>query len=136
MSLQLHQFLAFLQETAPTGTGEDEGPSMLFPLIAMAAIFWFVLVAPDRKARKQRQAMLDTLKKGQEVMTTGGILGKVHEVRDDYVSVQVSDNVRMRFAKAAVQTVMDKGGDGKKDGEAKKESGAKKDGEPRGIKED
>ena len=50
--------LALLQDPAPT---TDDGPSMVFPLVAMAAIFWFVMIAPDRKARKQRKAMLDAL---------------------------------------------------------------------------
>ena len=137
--------LALLQDPAPT---TDDGPSMVFPLVAMAAIFWFVMIAPDRKARKQRKAMLDALKKGQEVMTTGGILGKVVEVRDDRVLLQVSDNARIHFSRAAIQTVLEpktgKETDSKvKDGQAKtgklKEGDHKtgpKDGDPKGVKED
>lgn len=138
--------LALLQDdAAPT---EESGPNMVFPLIAMAAIFWFVLIAPDRKARKQRQAMLSELKKGQEVMTTGGILGKVVEVREDRVLLQVSDNTRLHFSRQAIQTVLEKsdakpakgsseekGGKSEKGGKAEAKQAARE-GAPRGIKED
>lgn len=109
MYLLLGNLLALLEE-APTTT-QEEAPSMIFPLVAMGAIFYFLLIAPERKQRKRREAMLSELKKGDEVMTTGGILGKVIEAREDRVTLQVADNTRLTFSRQAVQTVM--GTDGK-----------------------
>ena len=98
--------LALLIQDAATDASEDP-PSMIFPLVAMGAIFYFLLIAPERKQRKQRQAMLNELTKGAEVMTTGGIIGKVIEVRDERVVVQVADSTRLTFSRQAVQTVID-----------------------------
>lgn len=123
--------LALFEDTAPTTEG---GTSMVFPLVAMAAIFWFVMIAPDRKARKQRKAMLEALKKGQEVMTTGGILGKVVEVRDDRVLLQVSDNARIHFSRAAIQTVLEPKSGKESDSKAKEETSKVKDGQAKAGK--
>lgn len=102
-------FLA-LQETAPpTGSegGNGGGSGMWLPLVAMGAIFYFLLIAPERKQRKQRQAMLDAIQKDDRVMTTGGIRGRVAKVEDAWVTLQVSDGVRMTFSRQAVQAVLD-----------------------------
>ena len=142
----LHEIPALLAILQDTGDAASEGPSPIWMFALIGAIFWFVLIAPDRKARKQRQAMLDELKKGQEVMTTGGILGKVIEVRDDRVLLQVSSDTRIHFARQAIQTVLDPAaakeakaaGKDKGDGPKQAEIVGKvdKDGAKRGVKED
>ena len=106
MFLSLANLMASLQDGGATPAAEEPGPSILFPLVAMGAIFYFLMIAPDRKQRKQRKAMLDQLKKGDEVMTTGGIIGKVIEAREDRVTLQVADNTRLCFSRQAVQTVL------------------------------
>jgi len=87
---------------------EDSGSSffdgMLFPMAACFLVFWFIVIRPEKRQRKAREEMLNRLSKGDEVVTSGGIHGKVSQVKDDVVTVQVADGVRLRFALAAVQT--------------------------------
>lgn len=115
----LHAFgtLALLQgeDGAPPAPPPSGGGFPLLPLLLVFAIFWFVLIVPERKQRKRRQQMIDALKKGDRVLTSGGIYGTVVQVQEDVITVQVADSVRMRFAKAAITTVLGE----EKEGEAK-----------------
>jgi preprotein translocase subunit YajC len=98
---------------APT-TPKDEGGqapggfdlSSLFPIVMVAAIFWFVVIGPERKNRKAREAMLAGIKKGDKVVTTGGLYGHVAQVQDQVVTLTVADGVRMRFARHAIQSIL------------------------------
>ena len=94
MLLYLHNALALIQGTS-TSPEEVSQPSMLFPMLAMGAIFYFVLIAPERKTRKARKAMLDTVKKGDKVMTTGGIFGTVRKVEEHKIHLIIDDKVCM-----------------------------------------
>ena len=74
----------------PAGGGN---PLMQFmPIILMFAIFYFLLIRPQQKKQKQLQLMIKSLKKGDRVLTTGGILGTVHTLQDDYVVLKVGDS--------------------------------------------
>jgi len=64
------------------------------------------MIGPERKQRKKREAMLGTLKKGDKVMTTGGMFATVAGIQDDVVTLQVAEGVRMRFTRQAVQTIV------------------------------
>jgi len=105
-----------IQETAGNAAGAAEGgaaasdgggSSFLLPMLAIGAIFWFVMIAPERKKRKAHDEMLGALKKGDKVMTTSGMYGSVSQVQDDVVTLQISDNVRVKFARAAIQGFVD-----------------------------
>ncbi len=117
---------AILQETTTTqsaspdpgtdGAGTDPnstppgpcgGGSMMLPMLAILAIFWIVMIGPERKKRKAREAMLGALQKGDKVMTNGGMFGSVASVQDDVVTVQVADNVRIKFTRGAIQAVVE-----------------------------
>ena len=105
-------FLTFLEEAPPSqGLGD-----FLFPVAAILAIFWFVLILPERKKQKERQALLDGVKKGDQVMTTSGIFGRVAALHDETMVLEVADGVRLKFSRAALQTVegADKGAKGEK----------------------
>ncbi|MBI1380891.1 MAG: preprotein translocase subunit YajC [Planctomycetaceae bacterium] len=80
---------------------------MWFPVLMMVGIFWLIVIGPERKQRKKREAMLSSLEKGQKVLTTSGIFGQVAQIQDQVVTVQVAEGVRMRFARHAIQTVVD-----------------------------
>ena len=100
-------------EAATTGPAEGgaEQPqsqpglfdSMLVPMAGCFLVFWFLVIRPEKRQRKTREAMLNALSKGDEVITSGGIHGKVAQVKDEVVTVQVAEGVRMRFSLAAVQ---------------------------------
>lgn len=99
------QLIRLLQQTAPPPTG----PMSLFqsPLVAMAfifAIFYFLLIAPMRKKQKVTQQMLSQLKKGDEVVTGGGIFGRITAVDEErgFVVLQIADNVKIKVLKSGI----------------------------------
>ena len=104
-----------LQDPTPAtpASGDPSAPSGLFgggltsffPIIAIFAIFYFVMIGPERKNRKKREAMLGALKKGDKVMTNGGMYATVAAVQEDKVTLQIADGVRVRYSLAAIQTV-------------------------------
>src|SRR5207244_2606975 len=79
----------------------------LFPLLLVAALFFFLLILPERKKQKQRQKMLDALRKGDRVMTTSGIFGTVVTTTGEVAVLQVAENVRLRFSRTAIQSVIE-----------------------------
>ena len=90
-------------EPAPRGGGLD---TFLVPMLLIFAIFYFVLILPERKKQKARQGLLSALKKGDRVMTTSGMYGTVAQIQDDVVTLQVAEGVRLRFSRQAIQTVL------------------------------
>lgn len=98
------------EEQAPPAGGFFNNPWVLPALLF--GIFWFVVIGPERKAKRRRQEMLDGLKKGDQVLTTGGLFGSVAQVHDNgTVTLQVADGVRMKFARSAVQGITDNDGE-------------------------
>ncbi|MFS1513843.1 preprotein translocase subunit YajC [Chengkuizengella sp. SCS-71B] len=87
-------------------TGE---PSMLttfvLPLVLMFAVFYFLLIRPQQKKQKARNLMLGDLKKGDKVITIGGIHGTIFEITDDMVVLQINDATKMTFDRSAVNGV-------------------------------
>ena len=100
--------LPLLTEDGGGNTDSPGGGLNFLPIILILVIFYVVLIMPERKKQKQRQAMLDTLSKGNRIMTSSGIYGTVAAIHDDVVTVQVADGVRMRFNRAAIQDILDK----------------------------
>ena len=81
---------------------------MMMPLLLIFAVFYFIMIRPKQKEQKRREQMLREVKKYDKVMTIGGIIGTVMEVRDDEVTVKVDDstNTRMRFSRGSIQRVL------------------------------
>ena len=79
--------------------------TMLLPMMMCVVVFWFIVVRPEKKNRKAREAMLEGLTKGDPVVTSGGIHGTVAAIKDDVVTIQVADGVRLRFSVHAVQSL-------------------------------
>ncbi len=78
---------------------------MFLPMILVFAIFYFLMIRPQQKQRKQHQALLQNLKKGDDVVTTSGIHAKVTGVADNLVTLEIADNVRIKLDKSQVATV-------------------------------
>jgi preprotein translocase subunit YajC len=74
-------------------------------LVSIFAIFYFLLIRPQRKKEKERQAMIEAVKKGDKVTTIGGIKGVVTNVKESTVTVKVDDNCKLEFTKSAVSSV-------------------------------
>lgn len=83
----------------------DQGTSTILMLVVMIAIFYFMLIRPENKRKKQAQEMRDSLKKGDVITTIGGIVGKIVTVNQDTIVIETSeDRVRMELTKWAVST--------------------------------
>lgn len=85
---------------------EGSGLPGWFPFVLIGGLFYLILIRPQAREQKRRQAVLDTLKKGDEVMTNAGIFGKVVVAEGDVITLQVADGVRMRFSRAAISGVV------------------------------
>ena len=72
-------------------------------------IFYFLLIRPQNKRRKEHQALVGNLNKGDEIVTAGGVVGVINKVEDDFIKVQVGDNVEMRIQKSAIGATLPKG---------------------------
>ena len=95
------QFLNGLAQAAPQGGGGILG-NPIFMILAMFAIMYFLVLRPQSKKAKEHQKMLAELKKGDEVITQGGIIGKISGIKDNELTLQVQEGVRLRFARSAV----------------------------------
>lgn len=79
------------------------------PLIALLAVFYFLVLRPQQKRAKEVKGMLEAMQKGDEVVTNGGALGRVVKVGEAYVSVEIAEGVVINVQKAAIQTTLPKG---------------------------
>ncbi|MBF6992159.1 MULTISPECIES: preprotein translocase subunit YajC [Cupriavidus] len=92
------------------GAGGAAGGLMSFlPIILMFAVLWFIMIRPQMKRQKEAKAMLEALAKNDEVVTAGGILGRVTKVTDQYVSLEISEGTEITVQKNAVTAVLPKG---------------------------
>jgi preprotein translocase subunit YajC len=89
----------------PQGSLGDSLMGMAVPMLLCIVVFWVFMIGPERKQRKKREEMLKNLKKGDDVVTTGGLYGSIVQVQDGVVTLQVADGVRMRFALASIGSV-------------------------------
>jgi preprotein translocase subunit YajC len=78
-------------------------------IVAIFAVFYFLLIRPQRKKQKEMKAMLEALKKGDRVQTIGGIRGDIVNVKEKTVVIKVDDNTKMEFSRDAVQSILKKG---------------------------
>ncbi len=88
---------------APGGEGGMGG--MLVPLLLMFAVFYFLLIRPQQKRQKEHQRMVSELKKGDKVITSGGIHGVISAVKDQTITVKVADNVKLEVSRSNVSGV-------------------------------
>ncbi len=97
---------AWAQAGAPSTTTQFAPVLMM---VVFVAIFYFLLIRPQQKKAKDHQAMITRLSSGDEVVTSGGILGRIVEVGDAFVTVEVADGVRVKVQKGQVTSLMPKG---------------------------
>lgn len=80
------------------------GYQMLFMLVAIFAIFYFLMIRPESKRRKERQQMIDSLQRNDKVVTIGGLYGEIQDVHDDRVVIRIAENVKVEVAKSAISS--------------------------------
>ena len=81
----------------------------MLPLLLMFAVLYFVMIRPQMKKQKEHRAMIDALAKGDEVVTAGGLLGKVSKIGDAYMGVELATGVEVQLQRSAVVQVLPKG---------------------------
>ena len=80
------------------------------PIIGMVAIFWFLLIRPQMRRQKEHQAKIASVKKGDQVVTAGGLLGKVTKVDDQYAEIEIAQGVRVKAVKSTLGDIVPPGG--------------------------
>ena len=92
----------FLQAAAPAAGQQGGGWQMWIMLALIFVVMWFFMIRPQRKQQKELQNFRDSLKKGDKVVTIGGIFGTVCEIKEDSVLIEVDNNVKIRVSKQAL----------------------------------
>lgn len=94
------------QTATPASPASQQSPlGMFLPMVLVFLIFYMLMIRPQQKQRKQHQTMLQTVKKGDDVVTTAGIHGKIFGVADNIVTLEIADNVRIKIDKAQIAQV-------------------------------
>ncbi len=99
---------AMAEAGAAGATQGDPLASLILP-IGLVVLFYFFLIRPQSKRQKEHRQMVADLQKGEEIITTGGILGKIVDVSDDFITLEIAKDVSLTIQKNAVQTIMPKG---------------------------
>jgi preprotein translocase subunit YajC len=98
---------AYAQGAAPTSPfGDLTG---FLPLVAIFVVFYFLLIRPQQKKAKEAKAMLEALQKGDEVVTAGGVLGRISKISEQYVTLEIAANTEVTVQRGAISQLLPKG---------------------------
>jgi preprotein translocase subunit YajC len=102
--------VAAAEDTGKNGGGQSTSSgggllTMLLPLILIGAVFYLLLIRPQQKQRREQQTMLDSVRRGDEVVTIGGIHGRIEGLKDKTVMVKVAEGVKIELNKASIAQV-------------------------------
>jgi preprotein translocase subunit YajC len=104
---------AYAQAAPAAQSGPESSLMSIGFMVLIFIVFYFLLIRPQVKRQKEQKAMVDALNKGDEVVTAGGIVGKITDIADQYITVQVASvngqPVQLSMQRAAVQTLLPKG---------------------------
>lgn len=98
-----------MAEAAPSVAGQGDPLASLILPIGLVVLFYFFLIRPQSKRQKEHKEMVNGLQKGEEVVTSGGLLGKVTAVGENFISLEISKDITIQIQRNAVQTIMPKG---------------------------
>jgi preprotein translocase subunit YajC len=96
---------AWAQAAPAPAAGPGGGLLSLVPFLLIFVLFYVLMILPQQRQRKKHQQMLDALKKGDRVVTTGGLIGAVTNIHNDVVSVQVAENVKVKVLRSAIASL-------------------------------
>ena len=104
-------FMAYAMGGGGTGAegGQAAGFGAFIPLVLMFVIFYFLLIRPQQKKAKQHKEMLAAVKKGDKIITSGGIHGEITGIADDTVTVEIAPKVRVKVSRGSISGVAGKG---------------------------
>ncbi|MCK5640003.1 MAG: preprotein translocase subunit YajC [Gammaproteobacteria bacterium] len=98
-----------IAEAAPAAAQQPSMLEALLPFIILFAVFYFLLIRPQSKRAKAHRELVASMGKGDEVVTNGGMLGKVVELGDNFLLVEVADNLQIKIQRDAIANLMPKG---------------------------
>jgi len=93
----------------PAGAPDGLGIMNIGMLVLMLVVFWFILIRPQMKRAKDHKAMLETLEKGSEIVTAGGVVGKITKIGDSYITLEIAADTEVVVQKQSVQMLLPKG---------------------------
>jgi preprotein translocase subunit YajC len=96
-------------QTAAAAAGPMDSVMQFLPIILMFAVLYFLMVRPQMKKAKEHKALLEALGKGDEVVTQGGLAGRITKVGDDFITIAIAENVEIQMQKGAISLVLPKG---------------------------
>ena len=96
-----------LAQAAPTAQGG--GLSMILMMVVLFGLMYFMMIRPQMKRQKEHRAMVSALAKGDEVVSNGGLAGRVEEVGETFITIEIAPNVKVKLQKGAVSQVLPKG---------------------------
>ncbi len=101
---------AFAQTAPAAAAGSTESTLFsLLPLVLMFVVLYFIMIRPQMKRQKEHKAMIEAIAKGDEVVTAGGLLGKVNKLGESFVGLEVAANVEVQVQRTAITQVLPKG---------------------------
>ncbi|MEM9011767.1 MAG: preprotein translocase subunit YajC [Pseudomonadota bacterium] len=95
-------------QAAGAGAGGLGGIGGFIPIILIFVIMYFLMIRPQQKRVKEHKAMVEALRRGDQVVTQGGLIGKITRVKDDEVEVELSENTRVRVVRSTIASVTSK----------------------------
>ena len=102
-------FISEAWAQAPASGAPGGNYTTLLLMVGMFVVFYFLLIRPQQKRAKEHKALISALAKGDEVVTAGGMVGKVTDLNDNYVTVEVGEGVNVKVQRPAIQAVLPKG---------------------------
>ena len=97
-------------QAAPAAGGDPTSGLMgMLPIILMFVVLWFLMIRPQMKRAKEHKAMVEAMQKGDEVLTNGGIAGRITKVGENYIGLEIAENVEISVQKNAVTAILPKG---------------------------
>ena len=98
-----------IAQAAPAAGAQGGGLQMILMMVVLFGLMYFMMIRPQMKRQKEHRALVASLAKGDEVVTNGGIAGRVDEVGETFITVEIAANVKVKVQKGAVQQVLPKG---------------------------
>ncbi|WP_130536808.1 preprotein translocase subunit YajC [Thiomicrorhabdus indica] len=101
----------FISDAMAEGTAAAQGSGWegLIPLVLLFVVFYFLLIRPQQKKVKEHKALVEAIKKGDEVATYGGLLGKIRDLNDSFCDLEIADNVIVKIERSNIARLLPKG---------------------------
>jgi preprotein translocase subunit YajC len=98
-----------MAEAAPAAAGQADAITGLLPLVIFGAVLYFLMIRPQIKRQKEHKKLVDSLSKGDEVVTSGGVAGRISDLGENFILVEISEGTEVKIRRQAVETVLPKG---------------------------